>query len=188
MRKVIALFSAAVAVAALGGTAADAEPVGPDAVVAAPEDTGQGKLVWSSCNDPATPALQCALLEVPVDYADPHGRKIKIKVNRLPATAPKEKQQGPILLNPGGPGISGLWMPASISGQIPADVASTYDWIGFDPRGTNGSEPTSSATPTTLRPSGPTTRWTGARRRPGCRRRPGTPPTARPTGPGCCRT
>ncbi|MCG6498336.1 alpha/beta hydrolase [Kitasatospora sp. A2-31] len=141
MRKVIALLSAAVAVAAFGGAAADAEPVGPDAVAAAPEDTGQGKLVWSSCNDPATPALQCALLEVPVDYADPHGRKIKIKVDRLPATAPKEKQQGPILLNPGGPGISGLWMPASLSGQLPADVASTYDWIGFDPRGTNGSEP-----------------------------------------------
>ncbi|WP_438295742.1 alpha/beta hydrolase [Streptomyces sp. HUAS TT7] len=136
MRKVIALLSAATAVAALTGTSASAAP---DA--AAPADTGQGKLVWSSCNDTSTPALQCAMLDVPVDYADPHGRKIKIKVNRLPATAPKSKQQGPILLNPGGPGDSGLWMPAYISGQIPKDVASTYDWIGFDPRGTNGSEP-----------------------------------------------
>ncbi|PYC88390.1 alpha/beta hydrolase [Streptomyces tateyamensis] len=136
MRKLTALLSAAAAVAALSGASASAA-----SDTAAPEDTGQGKLAWTSCNDSATPALQCAMLDVPVDYAAPHGRKIQIKVNRLPATAPKDKQQGPILLNPGGPGDSGLWMPAFISGQIPQDLASTYDWIGFDPRGTNGSEP-----------------------------------------------
>ncbi|MFE9429188.1 alpha/beta hydrolase [Kitasatospora sp. NPDC006697] len=136
MKKAIALLSAAVAVAAFGGATASAAPDSPDL-----QDTGQGKLVWSSCNDATTPALQCAMLDVPLDYADPHGRKIQIKLDKLPATAPKDKQQGPILLNPGGPGDSGLWMPASIAGQIPADVASTYDWIGFDPRGTNGSVP-----------------------------------------------
>ncbi|MBD0742771.1 alpha/beta hydrolase [Streptomyces sp. CBMA152] len=137
MRKVIALLSAATAVAALTGVSAGTASAG----ATSHEDTGQGKLVWSSCNDTTTPALQCAMLDVPVDYAHPNGRKIKIKVNRLPATAPKDKQQGPILLNPGGPGDSGLWMPAYIAGQIPKDVASTYDWIGFDPRGTNASEP-----------------------------------------------
>ncbi|MFG3280540.1 alpha/beta hydrolase [Streptomyces sp. NPDC048111] len=136
MRRIIALLSAVTAVAALTGATASAAP-DPSAA----EDSGQGKLVWSSCHDSDTPELQCALLDVPVDYAHPHGRKIKIKVNRLPATAPKSKQQGPILLNPGGPGDSGLWMPAYIAGQIPKDVASTYDWIGFDPRGTNASEP-----------------------------------------------
>ncbi|MFE9410654.1 alpha/beta hydrolase [Streptomyces sp. NPDC006704] len=136
MRKVLALLSAAAAVMALTSTSADATPATGER-----EDTGQGKLVWSSCADPTAPTLQCALLDVPVDYADPHGRKIKIKVNRLPATAPKSEQQGPILLNPGGPGDSGLWMPAYIAGQIPKDVASAYDWIGFDPRGTNASEP-----------------------------------------------
>ncbi|MEV6978235.1 alpha/beta fold hydrolase [Kitasatospora sp. NPDC093806] len=146
MRKVIALIAAATAVAALGGASAvGAEPdSGPEAgldAAAVLADTGQGKLVWESCHDEATPALECAMLDVPVDYSDPHGRKIRIKLDRLPATAPKEKRQGPILLNPGGPGISGLWMPASISAKLPADVASTYDWIGFDPRGTNGSEP-----------------------------------------------
>ncbi|MFF2954819.1 alpha/beta hydrolase [Kitasatospora sp. NPDC057965] len=143
MRKIITLLSTATAIAVLGGAVAvGAEPgsggIDAESVLA---DTGQGTLAWSSCGDPATPALQCAMLDVPVDYSDPRGRKIKIKLNRLPATAPKEKRQGPILLNPGGPGGSGLWMPVSIAGQVPADVASTYDWIGFDPRGTNGSEP-----------------------------------------------
>lgn len=137
MRKAIALLAAAAAVATLGVTSASAA----DPDLASQEDFGQGRLAWTSCNDATTPALQCAMLEVPADYANPRGRKISIKVNRLPATAPKDKQQGPILLNPGGPGDSGLWMPAYISGKIPADVASTYDWIGFDPRGTNASDP-----------------------------------------------
>ncbi|MCQ4082183.1 alpha/beta hydrolase [Streptomyces sp. RB6PN25] len=136
MRKVRGLLSA---VAAIGAVFAGITPA--SASLPAPGDTGQGKLVWSSCHDTATPALQCAMLEVPLDYAHPDGTKIKIKVDRLPATAPKDKQQGPILLNPGGPGDSGLWMPAYISAKIPQDVASTYDWIGFDPRGTNASEP-----------------------------------------------
>src|SRR5262245_35460964 len=134
MRRSSIMFLAAVAAAALTGAAP---------AIGAPDlqDAPIGRLDWSSCGDPATPALQCAMLAVPLDYAKPRGRTITIKVNRLPATAPKTQQQGPILLNPGGPGASGLWMPAFISSKLPADVASTYDWIGFDPRGTNGSEP-----------------------------------------------
>lgn len=126
-------------VAAVGAVCAGITPA--SASLTAPGGTGQGKLTWSSCHDATTPALQCARLEVPLDYAHPNGTKIEIKVNRLPATAPRSKRQGPILLNPGGPGDSGLWMPAYISGKIPQDVASAYDWIGFDPRGTNASEP-----------------------------------------------
>src|SRR5438874_227127 len=96
MRKTKALLAAVVAI---GGVFAGITPA--SASLSAPEDTGQGKLTWSSCNDATTPALQCAMLEVPLDYAHPNSTKIKIKVNRLPATAPKDKQQGPILLNPG---------------------------------------------------------------------------------------
>ncbi|MEV5508530.1 alpha/beta hydrolase [Streptomyces orinoci] len=137
MRRARAVISA---VAAIGGVLAGVTPAASAALPAA-QNTGQGKLNWSSCHDTTTPELQCAMLEVPLDYAHPQGTKIKIKLNRLPATAPKSKRQGPILLNPGGPGDSGLWMPAYISGKVPKDVAATYDWIGFDPRGTNASEP-----------------------------------------------
>ncbi|MEY9893683.1 pimeloyl-ACP methyl ester carboxylesterase [Catenulispora sp. MAP5-51] len=147
MKKTIVIVTAAAAVAAVCAVPASAAPTSPETAAesaleaAVAHDTGQGALDWTSCDDPTTPALQCAMLEVPVDYSKPHGQKIKIKLNRLPATAPKDKQQGPILLNPGGPGDSGLWMPAYIAGQMPADVASEYDWIGFDPRGTNASDP-----------------------------------------------
>ncbi|MFI6599439.1 alpha/beta hydrolase [Nonomuraea sp. NPDC050536] len=134
MKVPLALLTAVVAAVALTGAApATAEPE--------LQDTGQGRLEWAPCGDPETPALQCAMLEVPLDYDHPHGRKIKIKVNRLPAMAPEAQRQGPILLNPGGPGDSGLWMPAYVAGKVPADVAAAYDWIGFDPRGTNGSDP-----------------------------------------------
>lgn len=125
--------------AAIGGVLAGVTPA--SASLPASGNTGREKLTWSSCNDATTPALQCAMLSVPLDYAHPDGTKVKLKVNRLPATAPRGRQQGPVLLNPGGPGDSGLWMPAYVSGRIPRDVASTYDWIGFDPRGTNASEP-----------------------------------------------
>ncbi|MBO2463517.1 alpha/beta hydrolase [Actinomadura violacea] len=134
MRKRWALLTAGLAATALGAASPAAAAPGAGA-------PGPDRLNWSSCGDPATPALQCAMLAVPLDHARPHGAKIKIKLDRLPATAPTAKRQGPILLNPGGPGDSGLWMPAYIAGQMPADVAAAYDWIGFDPRGTNGSEP-----------------------------------------------
>ncbi|RFU42429.1 alpha/beta hydrolase [Actinomadura logoneensis] len=98
-------------------------------------------LNWKSCNDSQNPRLLCAKLEVPLDHARPDGPKIKIAVNRLPATAPAGERQGPILLNPGGPGISGLWMAPWVPSKLPADVAASYDWIGFDLRGTQGSEP-----------------------------------------------
>lgn len=104
-------------------------------------------LHWRSCDDPEHPALQCAMLEVPLDHSRPGGRTIKIAVNRLPATAPKERRQGPMLLNPGGPGISGLWMASWIPSQLPPDVAAAYDWIGFDLRGSQHSEPRMSCDP-----------------------------------------
>ncbi|MFD9795383.1 alpha/beta hydrolase [Streptomyces sp. NPDC059070] len=139
MRRPLALLAMAVSTVVIGGAIPAAATS--DSTTADSPGTGLSRPAWTPCGDTTTPALQCAMLDVPLDYAKPDGRKIKVKLNRLPATAPKSRQQGPILLNPGGPGDSGLWMPAYVSGQIPADVAATYDWIGFDPRGTNGSEP-----------------------------------------------
>ncbi|WP_222870077.1 alpha/beta hydrolase [Actinomadura decatromicini] len=102
---------------------------------------------WRSCAEPEAPTLQCAMVEVPLDHARPDGRTVKIAINRLPATAPEGQRQGPILLNPGGPGISGLWMASWIPSQLPPDVAAAYDWIGFDLRGSQHSEPRMSCDP-----------------------------------------
>ena len=56
------------------------------------------------------------------------------------------KAQGPMLVNPGGPGGSGLVL-ALLGGSVPGDAGDAYDWIGFDPRGVGASRPALSCDP-----------------------------------------
>jgi pimeloyl-ACP methyl ester carboxylesterase len=79
---------------------------------------------------------QCGTVEVPLDYAKPHGTKISIAVTRLPAKDQKHRL-GSLAVNPGGPGGSGYLMPETLTlrGTVGADLNEKYDLIGFDPRG-----------------------------------------------------
>nr|BFE76976.1 hypothetical protein GCM10020092_102770 [Actinoplanes digitatis] len=53
---------------------------------------------------------------------------------------PDDKYQGVMLINPGGPGASGVNL--SVLGEnVPNKVGAAYDWIGFDPRGVGSSQP-----------------------------------------------
>jgi pimeloyl-ACP methyl ester carboxylesterase len=97
-------------------------------------------LVWTSC--PAVvgvSGLQCAHLEVPLDYANPGGPQIKIALSRKLHTGGDYK--GVILTNPGGPGGLGRALPAYLSAAVPQNVGRKFDWIGMDIRGTGGSIP-----------------------------------------------
>ena len=49
---------------------------------------------------------------MPLNYADPGGRKITLALSMIPATAPAAKQQGVLLVNPGGPGEPGRSLAA----------------------------------------------------------------------------
>lgn len=49
------------------------------------------------------PDTECAILEVPVDYARPQGAKLRLRLGRAPASEPA-KRKGVLLLLPGGPG------------------------------------------------------------------------------------
>jgi pimeloyl-ACP methyl ester carboxylesterase len=103
-------------------------------------------LHWGACTDPDlkgnTLGIKCADLVVPLDYSKPNGKKITVRVSRQKHTSPASKYQGVMLVNPGGPGGSGLSLPEFFtSGVIPGKSASTYDWIGFDPRGVGSSRP-----------------------------------------------
>ncbi|SEC04320.1 TAP-like protein [Amycolatopsis tolypomycina] len=95
-------------------------------------------LSWQLCAtvakgwDPDDRRTECAQVTVPVDYADPGGRKIDIAVSRIRATGTRT---GAILLNPGGPGQSGLTMPGSIADSHTGGLGVHHDLIGFDPRG-----------------------------------------------------
>ncbi|HEY0718077.1 MAG TPA: hypothetical protein VGD68_10710, partial [Streptosporangiaceae bacterium] len=64
---------------------------------------GVGSIQWSGCSLGGVGAsLQCANLQVPLNYADPAGRKITLAVSEVKATAPRSQQLGDLLVNPGG--------------------------------------------------------------------------------------
>ncbi|MFJ7218439.1 alpha/beta fold hydrolase [Amycolatopsis sp. NPDC098790] len=97
-----------------------------------------GGLSWQLCSavakgwDSDDRRTECALVAVPLDYADPRGPKIDIAVSRVEATGSKT---GAVLLNPGGPGQSGLTMPRTIADSRAGGIGTHHDLIGFDPRG-----------------------------------------------------
>ncbi|WP_045194850.1 alpha/beta hydrolase [Rhodococcus sp. B7740] len=98
-------------------------------------------LEWESCDRYNTDgselgsAVECAMVTVPLDYADPEGRTIEVAISRTKATGEKI---GSVLMNPGGPGSSGLYLAGQAEGTA---VADRFDRIGFDPRGIGASEP-----------------------------------------------
>ena len=64
------------------------------------------RLNWQPCTVSGA-SIQCASLAVPLDYRHPSGRKITLALSMVPATAPADRRQGDLLVDPGGPGVSG---------------------------------------------------------------------------------
>ncbi|SHK23837.1 alpha/beta hydrolase fold [Nocardiopsis flavescens] len=112
-----------------GGTAAiDWEPChGQDEEGALPED---GDPEW-------TAALECGTLAVPLDHDDPDGETIDIALARVPASGGADRRIGSLVVNPGGPGESGVEMLAYP--QFSDGVREAFDLVAFDPRGVGGS-------------------------------------------------
>lgn len=132
------------------GPAATEEPAAtPSAQPSASQDAGPSpdpsdpklakfydqQLDWKKCGD-----NQCATLQVPLDYAKPQGKAISIAVLRVPA-ADKDNRLGSIVVNPGGPGGSGIQYAAAGAFQFGQVLTSHYDIVGFDPRGVGRSTP-----------------------------------------------
>lgn len=139
---VVAVSVVAVSACAVAPALAAAEP-GP--VPGGLERYYGQQLAWGPCDGFASTdqdrelyadaSLQCARLEVPLDYAAPEGRTARIAVLRH---ATHQRRIGSLVLNPGGPGGSGVQFAASMSralGDGPFDV------VGFDPRGIGASTP-----------------------------------------------
>jgi pimeloyl-ACP methyl ester carboxylesterase len=98
---------------------------------------------WGTCSDETLVAFgaQCGSLVVPLDYAHPRGKKISLAVSRVLHHTPDSQYQGVMLVNPGGPGGSGLIYSIIGDAWVPDHGGDSYDWIGFDPRGVGSSEP-----------------------------------------------
>ncbi|POX61491.1 peptidase [Streptomyces sp. Ru62] len=143
MRTRAALLCAAAAVTVLAGS-----------VTAAPAQAARpAQLGWKKCGTTDFPRLQCASLTVPLNHADPSGRRITIALSRVPHTA--RASQGPLLVNPGGPGGSGLTLAGFVASSLPKSVAARYDVIGFDPRGVGRSRPALDCVPGHFKPVRP---------------------------------
>ncbi|MEW2395489.1 alpha/beta hydrolase [Streptomyces sp. NPDC046862] len=96
---------------------------------------------WHRCDIPDAPAaFQCATITVPVNYAHPDGRTLRLQISRLRTSTPG-RRHGVLLSNPGGPGNPGLGNPLSLQDTLTKSVLRRYDLIGFDPRGLAASSP-----------------------------------------------
>ena len=91
---------------------------------------------WSTCGD----GLECAYVEVPLDYGNVDSERISIFVAKHPATDP-DKRIGSLLVNPGGPGFGGAVLAERADNIYGSNVLAAFDIIGFDPRGTGQSSP-----------------------------------------------
>ncbi|KQY46102.1 alpha/beta hydrolase [Cellulomonas sp. Root137] len=108
----------------------------------APSDEATGDLAqfygqqldWTTCAEG-----ECATAQVPTDYANPSGPSIGIALARLRATG--GEPLGSLLVNPGGPGVSGVDFLASVASTVSPDVRLQYDLVAFDPRGVQRSSP-----------------------------------------------
>ncbi|RMB83969.1 alpha/beta hydrolase [Streptomyces shenzhenensis] len=134
--------------AATSGRGQDREARG--AAIAA-ERAATAGVDWQDC--PAdwglAKPIQCGWVTVPLDYAKPHGKQIKLAVDRIGNTGTKQERQGALVYNPGGPGGSGLRFPTRVTNNnaVWAKTAKAYDFVGFDPRGVGHSAPISCIDP-----------------------------------------
>jgi len=83
--------------------------------------------------------FSCAQIDVPLDYADPSGRTIQIQLLKVHDS--HNHTGNDLVVNPGGPGGSGVFAGLSLSIQLSEKVLSSFDLIGFDPRGVGLSTP-----------------------------------------------
>lgn len=100
----------------------------------------QAGLQWTRCGELEGQVRECASLAVPLDYADPSGRKITLALARIPARGPGARA-GSIVVDPGGPGISGVDEILTLPSQLSPEAEARYDVVGFDRRGVGRSDP-----------------------------------------------
>lgn len=132
IRSTIALAASALMVAGCTTGA----PSGTDSP-AASHPPSAAPLSWTRCGDDHQ---ECASLDVPLDYSDPTGPKVGLALVRVPARQP-ESRVGAIVLDFGGPGISGVDELLAASSRLSDAVEARYDIVSWDRRGVGRSSP-----------------------------------------------
>ncbi len=122
-----------------------------------------GTIAWRPCPDTPVEVLgdlfprpvirqltrdaryDCATIQVPVNWDEPDGDTFDIALLRI-RHPDQEDRIGSLLVNPGGPGASGvdhavLLSLLAMTGEDLTELFTRFDVIGFDPRGVGRSSP-----------------------------------------------
>jgi len=93
-------------------------------------------LNWRPCDS----GFECTQFKVPFDYSHIDGNTFTIQAIRHRANKPSQRL-GSLIMNPGGPGGSGIQYVLGADSIVSTSIENVYDLVGFDPRGVNLSQP-----------------------------------------------
>ena len=89
-------------------------------------------VVWEECRTD----FECATVSAPLSWSDPDAGEIELAVMRTRASG---ERIGSLLINPGGPGGSGVDYLEAAATTFGDRLRESYDIVGFDPRGVRDS-------------------------------------------------
>jgi len=94
------------------------------------------KINWHDCHQ----NYQCSNLLVPIDYRDLKLGSFSLSLLRYQALD-QERRIGSLVVNPGGPGSSGVEYAYNAENIVSPEILERFDIVGFDPRGVGESAP-----------------------------------------------
>ena len=94
----------------------------------------QPSLTQKDQNRVARLSFFCGRLDVPLDYADPSQGTVQLYIVRVHDNS-QVRRTGSLIVNPGGPGSSGVSLAIDLATSVSDDLLQHFDLIGFDPRG-----------------------------------------------------
>ena len=136
MKKILIAITAALALAGSAALAAPATAARLTTSSTASNGTARAQIAWRSCGE----RLQCANVQVPLDWQRPSGPKITLAVIRYLATRPDERI-GSLFVNFGGPGEPGVDDVRAFGAALDTLVQGRFDIVSWDPRGSGASTP-----------------------------------------------
>lgn len=140
-RRLVAAVAAGAAVALTAGCSLLDRSPSPTPIPSAEDDAApaglerfyEQDLDWSEC-----PSGECARMTVPIDWEDPEGETFEVALLKVAATGDR---QGSLVVNPGGPGGSGVEYASYADFIVSPAIRRSFDIVGFDPRGVGQSSP-----------------------------------------------
>lgn len=93
-----------------------------------------GPARWTDCGG----GFQCATIVVPRDHSGASAGVVNLALIRKPAPD-RATRIGSLVVNPGGPGSSGVAFVREAAAIFPDELLDRFDLVGFDPRGVNAS-------------------------------------------------